>query len=85
VGVVEDLSNYGACLRLEQDLPLHQQVVIFIGEIFRLCTVRHCQREEDGWRIGVAFCEPWPESVQTPIYRSELLGVDRIAVRGSVE
>jgi hypothetical protein len=82
VGVVEDLSNDGACFRMEDELPLNQQVVAFVGRIAQLCTIRHCQFEDGAWRVGVAFKNSWPEDVHTPIYSSQLLGEGSPAAPG---
>ena len=80
VGVVEDLSNEGACFHMETEFPVHQQVVVFIGRVSRLCTVRYCRAEDEGWRVGVAFLEPWPEDVADTIYDSNLLGGEQVSM-----
>jgi hypothetical protein len=85
VGVVEDLSCHGACLHMENELPVHQQVVVFIGEVFRVCTVRHCKAEDEGFRVGLAFMEPWPENLNGLIYQSELLGGEQVSTSSIID
>ena len=69
VGVVEDISQQGVCVSLEEELRPGQALVLLGVEHKIPAAVRHCNRDESGmFHVGVEFApghawlpeEPWP-------------------------
>ena len=70
VGVVEDISERGVCVSLEEELRLGHALVLLGVDHKIPAVVRHCKEDEGGmFHVGVEFAlghawlpeEPWPE------------------------
>ena len=68
--VLEDISNGGACLKLEQPVPKDAEVrIIYPRGQFR-GTVQYCVPDMTGYRIGVKFApgNKWSKSQFQPAH-----------------
>ena len=69
VGVVEDISERGVCLSLEEELRPGRAVVLLGVDHKIPASVRHCAQDDSGaYHVGLEFAaghawlpeEPWP-------------------------
>ena len=55
VANLEDISSSGACLQLDNAVPLHTNVTIHYADGDLMGTVRYCVYREIGYFLGVQF------------------------------
>jgi len=68
VGNLEDISASGACLQMENAIPLRSKVRVTHGNTFLEGEVRYCVYREIGYFIGIRFDEAkkWSRSKFEP-------------------
>jgi hypothetical protein len=57
VANLEDISNSGACLQLDAEIPLHTEVRISYPSGEMTGTIRYCIYREIGYFLGVQFAD----------------------------
>jgi hypothetical protein len=72
IGVLEDLSRLGACVHIDQPMPVDDEVSMTVDGLSLSGIVRHCKSYEgDGYRVGIQITDSkgWPEELQWPIHK----------------
>jgi hypothetical protein len=80
--LLEDIATAGACLQLEESLPLGSEIAWEAGGQFFAGYVRYCVYREIGYFVGVEFGESsrWSKSTYRP---QHLLDLERMMKRSS--
>ena len=74
VGTLEDISETGACLHLENSIPLGSVVTLLYPEGEYLGKIKYCIYQEIGFVLGIEFDEGyrWSKSDFQPAHLLEL-------------
>lgn len=70
VANLEDISQAGACLQLDEAIPVHTAIRVEHPRATLMCRVRYCVYREIGYFLGVEF-EPghkWTPRVFKPMH-----------------
>ena len=78
IGLLEDISESGACLQMESPIPVGAEISWESPEQWFAGVVRHCVYREIGYFVGVEFSPglKWSEQTFQP---QHMLNVDRLA------
>jgi hypothetical protein len=78
--LLEDIATHGACLQLDQALPLDVSLTIAHPKIEMHGTVRYCIYQEIGYFVGVQFAadSEWSATKFTP---QHLLDLEELVLR----
>jgi hypothetical protein len=66
--MLEDISPVGACLQIEEDVPLSTEVALTAGDKTLYGVVSYCAYREYGYFVGIHFCDDthWSRKVFEP-------------------
>lgn len=78
--LLEDIATHGACLQLDQALPIDTLIMIEHAKGEMRATVRYCIYQEIGYFLGIQFTSDsaWSRSRFTP---QHLLDLEELVMR----
>ena len=80
--LLEDISQHGACLQLEKELPLGTEIVMEVGKLRLTGTIRYCVYREIGYFLGVEFA-PDSQWSQDKFEPKHLLDLEKLVKRAA--
>jgi len=78
-GVLEDISRLGACVQVEEAVPLGALISITAGETWLSGCVTYCEHREYGYFVGIHFADDttWSSSTFEPQHLTNLAALSR--------
>ncbi len=78
--LLEDISALGACVQMDHPLPLGATVMLSMGATPFYGSVNYCTWRDDGYFIGLRFCDDskWSAGLVRP---DHLLSLTDLAAR----
>lgn len=75
--VLEDISRVGACVQVEDEVPLGAAIIITLGETQFRGTVSYCVFRDYGYFVGVRFREDtvWRSGDAAPAHLTDLSSI----------
>jgi hypothetical protein len=82
--LLEDISEVGGCVQVDQPIPLGSTIMISIGEAYFAGHVCYCVFRDYGYFVGLRFSDenPWTKAAVIP---SHLTSLQELAFHGAVD